>query len=176
MNAASASRGRAIHKLFQLLPDVAPESRKTAAWRILKRQGIPPEGRDEIAKAVLAVMADPDYAFMFAPGSLAEIPVAADLGGSLGSISGQIDRLAITDECVFIIDFKSDREPPADVDALDQAYAIQLAGYRAAVCLIFPGKPVKAALLWTEVPRLMEVPDRVLEDAFSAYHNPATQP
>jgi ATP-dependent helicase/nuclease subunit A len=176
MNAASASRGRAIHKLFQLLPDVVPERRDAAARRVLKRQGLSPEAREEIARAVLAIITNPDYAFMFAPGSLAEVPVAADLGGPWGSISGQIDRLAITDDCVFIIDYKSDREPPADVDRLDRAYTIQLAGYRAAVSRIFPGKSIKAALLWTEAPRLMEVPEHVLEAAFWAYHNPAAQP
>ena len=45
------------------------------------------------------------------------------------------------------------------------AYVGQLAAYRLALRSMFPGKPVRAALLWTDGPRLMEISSTLLEVA-----------
>jgi ATP-dependent helicase/nuclease subunit A len=42
-------------------------------------------------------------------------------------------------------------------------YLYQLAAYRLAIAEIFKGKPVRAALLWTDGPRIMEVPSATLD-------------
>ena len=51
------------------------------------------------------------------------------------------------------------------VTEVAEAYLLQLAAYRLAVSRIFPGKPVRAALLWTDGPRLMAMPDTMLDAA-----------
>jgi ATP-dependent helicase/nuclease subunit A len=143
---------------------------------MLARRGFSPAEAQEIAAAVLALLVNPDFAPFLSSSSLAEVPFAADLGEPLGPVSGQIDRLVVTEEEIFILDFKTDREPPARDADINPAYIAQLAAYRAGLARIFPGKGIRAALLWTAAPRLMEVPAPRLEEAFSAYHNPVRRP
>jgi ATP-dependent helicase/nuclease subunit A len=62
-----------------------------------------------------------------------------------------------------ILDFKSNRPPPEALARVDPSYIRQLALYRRAMLELFPGRAVRAALLWTEGPRLMELPEAVME-------------
>jgi ATP-dependent helicase/nuclease subunit A len=48
------------------------------------------------------------------------------------------------------------------------AYIRQLALYRAVLAELYPGKPIRAALIWTEVPDLMEIPSPALDREFAA--------
>ena len=49
------------------------------------------------------------------------------------------------------------------LDEVDPAHIRQLALYRRALLELYPERPVRAALLWTEGPRLMELPERLME-------------
>ena len=64
---------------------------------------------------------------------------------------------------VLIIDYKTNRPPPNRVEAVAPAYLYQLAAYVLALSEIYPGKKVRAALLWTDGPNLMEVPSPVIQ-------------
>jgi ATP-dependent helicase/nuclease subunit A len=99
---------------------------------------------------------------LFGPGSVAEVPLSGVIGGRV--ISGQVDRLLITASAVTILDFKSDRPAPADAPSV---YYRQMAAYRAAMQAIYPDRPVRCALLWTDGPQLM-----VLDDALLDRHAP----
>ncbi|HMK68536.1 MAG TPA: PD-(D/E)XK nuclease family protein, partial [Stellaceae bacterium] len=108
-----------------------------------------------IAAEALAVLETPEFAPLFAAGSRAEVPVVGLIGNR--SLSGQIDRLAVTDGEVLIVDYKTLRPAPASEDEVPAIYLDQLAAYVAAVEAIYPGRRVRAALLWTDGPRLMQV-------------------
>jgi ATP-dependent helicase/nuclease subunit A len=43
------------------------------------------------------------------------------------------------------------------------AYLRQMAAYRALLGKVYPGRQVRAALLWTQGPRLDVLPDHVLD-------------
>lgn len=160
-------RGRLIHGLLQYLPDVAPESRAKAAARFVAAKGanLAEPQRDAIVAEALAVVNDSAFAPVFAPGSLAEVPVAARISGpdQASNLTGQIDRLAIVGDSLFILDYKTNRPPPMRVEDVAPTYLAQLAAYRCAVLALFPKKAVRTALLWTDGPRLMEVPEALLE-------------
>jgi len=47
------------------------------------------------------------------------------------------------------------------------AYVKQMALYRAAMQAAFPGRSVRCALLWTETPHLMDLPDSLLDAALA---------
>ncbi len=79
------------------------------------------------------------------------------------TVSGQIDRLAVSDREVLIVDYKTNRPPPDDVTCVPLAYRRQLALYRALLSGINPGRPVRAFLLWTSAPRLMELDAATLD-------------
>ncbi len=106
-------------------------------------------------------MADPAFAVLFGPGSRAEAPIVGEMGDGL-VISGQIDRLLVTPSEVLIVDYKTNRPAPLTVEQTAQPYLRQMAAYRAALGKIYPGKSIRCALLWTEAPRLMELPEGLL--------------
>jgi ATP-dependent helicase/nuclease subunit A len=65
---------------------------------------------------------------------------------------------------VLVIDYKTDRLPPATADEVPAAYLRQMATYRALLRQIYPGREVRCALLWTAEPRLMILEDAALAD------------
>jgi ATP-dependent helicase/nuclease subunit A len=154
---ARVKRGLIVHRLLQSLPELPETERATAARRFLALplHGLAPAAQDDILREVLAVLAHPDFAPIFGPGSLAEVPVVGLIGDR--ALSGQIDRLVVTADRVLIVDYKTARLPPADENAVAPIYLSQLASYRAALARIYPEREIRCALLWTEGPRLMPI-------------------
>lgn len=111
---------------------------------------------------MLAILDDPAFAPLFGPGSLAEAPLVAVLSDGR-VVSGQVDRLLVRDTGVLVVDYKTNRRPPATVEAVPAIYVHQMAAYRAALARMFPGRPVDCALLWTEGPVLMPLPAAMLD-------------
>ncbi|TPJ30751.1 double-strand break repair helicase AddA [Mesorhizobium sp. B2-7-2] len=164
-------RGLALHKLLQMLPGIAEEERQGAAERYLARAGAGwPDGeRDKALDAVLAILSDNRFGALFSPSSRAEVAVMGSLEvkGKLRSISGKIDRLAVTPEKVSIVDYKTNRPAPGNLAEVPPAYVLQLALYRALLQPLYPGREVTAALLFTEAPRLIELPAPAMDDALA---------
>ena len=153
-------RGRAIHKLLELLPEIAPERRLDAALRFLAADPGLADDAEATAREAMAVLDDPAFRPVFGPGSRAEAPLVGRIGGEI--VSARIDRLALLPEETLIVDFKSGRAPPPDPAWAPAAYLRQLARYVALLRQMRPGLPVRAALLWTEAPLLMPIPESCL--------------
>ena len=145
----------------------APSSRCEA---LASHEGL----QEEIVAESLAIVRDASFAPLFQPGSLAEVPVVARIGGY--DLEGQIDRLARVDGGLLILDYKTNRPPPRTLEEVAPAYIAQLAGYRQALKGLYPGLPLRAALLWTDGPRLMEIPSTSLDDAERRLLRRAQQP
>lgn len=162
-------RGRLIHGLLQALPDLPPPSRADAGRRYLGRTAaeLSADKREALLGEALAILAVPSLEALFGPGSLAEVPLAAVLGTAANrfGLTGQIDRLAVCDEEVLIADYKTNRPPPETPEATDPLYIRQLAAYRGALASLYPGRRIRCVLVWTDGPKLMEIPDRLLESA-----------
>ena len=155
-------RGLLVHRLLQSLPDLPTEERDAAAAEFLARpaNGLHAAEQDEIRHETLAVLRHPDFAAIFGPGSHAEVPLVGLVEGRV--LSGQIDRLVVTEDRVLVVDFKTLRPPPATEAEVAPVYLRQLALYRAALARIYPGREIRCALLWTEGPRLMPIsPERL---------------
>lgn len=150
-------RGILTHRLLQLLPDLAQNAQEEACFVYLERQkgDLPETVCQTIAREVLAILRHPDYAALFGPGSMAEVPVTGLVDGRI--ISGQIDRLLVTPQDIRIVDFKTNRPPPLDERDIPKIYRDQMRAYRDALSLIWPGRPVRCALLWTDGPRIMDI-------------------
>jgi ATP-dependent helicase/nuclease subunit A len=93
--------------------------------------------------------------------------IAALLGETV--LSAQIDRLAVTERQVLIVDYKTNTKPPQSVEAVPQAYLRQMAAYRLALRQIYPHHEIVAALLWTATPALMPLPDALLDAAAASF-------
>jgi ATP-dependent helicase/nuclease subunit A len=170
------ARGRLVHALLQHLPEVDAKDQERAARAFVAVRGIGlTEGlQEEIVGESLAIVRDAAFAPLFQPGSLAEVPVVARIGGY--DREGQIDRLARVDGGLLILDYKTNRPPPRTLEEVAPAYIAQLAGYRQALKALYPGLPLRAALLWTDGPRLMEIPSTSLDDAEQRLLRRAQQP
>ena len=121
--------------------------------------------REALVAETLAVLDDPRFAAAFGPGSQAEAGLLAELPefGHGARINGRIDRLAVTDSQVLILDFKTNRPPPAREADVPQVYLAQMALYRAGAQAVFPGRRIVCGLLFTDGPRLLQLSDVVLD-------------
>jgi ATP-dependent helicase/nuclease subunit A len=167
---AASERGRWLHTLFERLPDVPSDQRRERADRWLEQQGAADAlVRHGVIAQALRVIEESDFAPLFAPGALAEAPVAAVVGEVV--VAGTVDRLCVSPDHVQVIDFKTGRIAPLTVDDVPVAHIRQMAAYTAALQVIFPGRRVEAGLLYTSAPRLIALPDDLL-----AAHKPGFYP
>ncbi len=157
-------RGNLTHKLLQFLPSFELERRAQGARIYVETYGgdLTEEQRESIVCEVLALMTDPVTAPFFEACGLAEVPLTALLEGNR-ILSGQIDRLVVREDGVWILDYKTNRPPPPELSGVPRIYLKQMRAYRDAVKAIYPAKTVISALLWTDGPRLMILPDPELD-------------
>lgn len=163
-------RGTIIHRLLQLLPDVASAERPAAARRLLTgERDLTDDQRAEMAAAALAVLDDARFAEVFGPGSRAEVALAGaakTLPGGL-AVSGRVDRLVVLPDRVLVVDFKTNRPAPDRIEDAADAYLVQMAVYAAVLAEVFPGRTIEGALVWTDGPKLMPVPEKVMAEALA---------
>jgi ATP-dependent helicase/nuclease subunit A len=159
----AARRGTLMHRLLERLPEIAPELREPGARRWLARNAadFAEADREAMLAATLAIVGDPQWEALFGTGSLAEVPFSAVVGGQV--VAGTVDRLLIAADRIRIVDFKTARRPPADLAEVPRATLRQMAAYAAALRVIYPGRAVEAAILYTATPQLIALPAEVLE-------------
>ncbi len=159
----AVERGLLLHTLFERLPPVAPGRRRIAAghWLTVQAAALDEDTRAAMVDEVLGVLEDPAHAALFGPGSLAEVPLSAVVDGVV--VAGIVDRLLVTDDAVTVIDYKTGRHVPASAAGVQPAYLRQMAAYRDALAVIFPGRRVEAVLLYTAAARLIRLDDALLD-------------
>ncbi|WP_460448377.1 double-strand break repair helicase AddA [Alsobacter sp. SYSU BS001988] len=161
--------GRVVHTLLETLPGVPAPLRRLAAERLVAARAgsMEAERRDALVRDVLAVLDRPELAALFGPLSRAEAPIAGSLqlrpGEPATSVSGQIDRLAVTPEAVMVADFKTGAPP----ETPPETYVAQLAVYRALLARLYPDRPVRCLLIWTAGPRVDEIAPGALDAALA---------
>ncbi|WP_424628715.1 double-strand break repair helicase AddA [Bradyrhizobium sp. SYSU BS000235] len=162
-------RGTFTHRLLQSLPDVAPERRAEAAGAFLERNAkdwFDGAERDALAQQVMLLIESPVFAPLFAAGSRAEVSIAGRIerrGRPPALVSGQVDRLVVTEAEVLIVDYKTNHSPPGAVTDAPQAYIRQMALYRRVLRNLYPARSIRCALLWTETAQMMEIPPAALD-------------
>src|SRR5207237_6816717 len=102
-----------VHRLLQSLSELPPGEREMAARRFLALpvHGLAEAEAEELCHETLAVLTDPTFAELWGPDAQAEVPVVGLLGGH--AVSGQIDRLVVTQDRVLIVDYTTLGLPPA---------------------------------------------------------------
>ena len=147
-------RGRILHRFLQVLPAFTPAERPAAARRYLERAAAnwPESARTMLVAAALAVIDDASLAAIFSAMGRAEVSIMGTLmlGSRDYAVSGRIDRMAVTDDAVEIVDFKTNRVPPASLDEIPFEHRAQLAIYRAILAPLYPGKEIRCGLIYTE--------------------------
>jgi len=82
-------------------------------------------------------------------------------------ISGRIDRLVVLADRVLVADFKTNRPSPARIEDADPDYLRQMAIYAAVLADVFPNHAIEAALVWTDGPKLMPIPEILLAQSLA---------
>ncbi len=161
--ARAARRGVLMHALLERLPEVPVAERedKGAAWLGKMASDLAEADRAEMLARVLDVLAMPDWADLFGPEALAEVPLAATVEGQV--IAGTADRLLVEETRVLVADFKTARRPPASLSEVPDSTLRQMGAYAAALQVIFPGRQIEAAIIYTQTPQLIAIPGDILD-------------
>jgi ATP-dependent helicase/nuclease subunit A len=158
-------RGTLVHTLLARLPEVAPDGRRSLALQFVTAKGFTGAPGEALVTETLAVLDDPSFAPVFGPSSRAEVAIHAarpDLGLK-APITGRIDRLAVGPDQVTILDFKTSHSVPRTADDVSPSILDQMALYRAAAQAVFPDKSVVCGLAFTDGPRLIALPEALLD-------------
>jgi ATP-dependent helicase/nuclease subunit A len=152
-------RGVILHRLLEILPTL-PATQWEAAGKLLITQAMPRlEGATQQAwlAEVQAILQHPDFFPVFATGSQAEVPITATIeqDGKPRVLSGQLDRLVVTETSVLVVDYKTNRSIPPSAAEIPPLYRQQLTSYAKALAIIYPQHEIKTAILWTAAPLLM---------------------
>ncbi len=148
----AVEEGIATHKLIEMMANVPPEARLQEGRRWATRLKL----NEALAEHLHDVLQHPDLAMFFITEAQSEVTI----GGANG-LMGRIDRMLVTDECIYLLDYKTNRNPPKFISA-DHQYAKQMADYASLLKQAFPGRAVKAALLWTQTGAVMWLNDTQL--------------
>lgn len=166
-------RGTRLHLLMEHLPDAPPDQWPGLARNILAgaEGGLPDMAELEaLIVEVQEVIAAPDLAEIMTPPAdasvLREVSLTANLDG-IGVLHGTVDRLIVSDDRVFAIDYKSNAQVPAQAASAPLGILRQMAAYRAALRAIYPGHVVESAVLWTATRSLMPLPDELLDEVMA---------
>ena len=164
-------RGTLTHALLEHLPQIPEPARHAAASAFVAKRGggLSQSICASIVTETLAILAHPTFKPLFGVTSRAEVPLSALLARPSGKgptlrLSGKIDRITVGDKEILIVDYKTNRPPPLKPETVAPAYLYQLAAYVLALQEIYPGHAVRATLLWTDGPRLMEIPAPMMQE------------
>lgn len=158
-------RGNLIHSLLQILPDLPKATHIKAVDKFLNQyEDLTSAQKSEIAEVTLNVLNHADFGYLFGSDSRAELPISGTLTKASKKylVNGKIDRLIVRDSEVLVLDFKTNRPPPKQIEDVPDVYLAQMATYRDLLQQIWPDKNIRCALLWTDGPNLMELPDNLL--------------
>ena len=163
-------RGILAHRLLHRLPDLAAAERATAARQFLAREAadISPGMRARLVGEVVAVMASLDLAPLFATGSVGEAAIVGRIprdGREPLLVNGRIDRLSVTADAVWLADYKTGAQPAGTAPP---HYTLQLGLYRAVLGALFPDKPVRAVIVWTQGPTVVALDAAAMDEAVAA--------
>ena len=160
-SSSAVARGRAIHKILEELPQMAPDLGLNYARRILARNRLD----ERLAEKICGLVFNPEHRDFFGPDSQAEVNIGSILPNGQ-RLTERIDRLVIRATDILVLDYKTDWNVPDFLEA-DHPHVVQLAAYAMALEKAYGGKIIRAAILWTSLPRLDWIADDTLKKAIS---------
>jgi ATP-dependent helicase/nuclease subunit A len=164
---AARQEGIALHALLQHLGRV-----ERALWPAVVPMALAallpdlPDAHERLGAKAVSILSRPELAPLFGSASRAEIPflVHASRNGEPIRLAGRMDRVVVDEHGVLVIDYKSDASVPGGPGDVPGNYRTQLGLYALVAGQLFPGHPVRAAILWTHLESLMNLPASMLAE------------
>ncbi len=141
--ALAARRGTAIHVLLEALASVPEDKRANLAERKARSLGLTASD----AASVFSILRHPDLQIFLAHEARSEVELYLTPDGE--TVTGRIDRMLVRDDGIWLLDYKTTRQPPDQLSEKDEAVQ-QLALYAEALRQAYPERPVNACLFFTE--------------------------
>ncbi|WP_208439185.1 double-strand break repair helicase AddA [Bartonella quintana] len=164
--AFSIEYGNLIHLLLQYLPDCVPQKRRDYAQHYLNTKASHwNESQKKDALRHIWQILDHSYLKpLFSEGARAEVSLMGiiKIRGKEQAISGQVDRLYITQNKIIFADFKTGI-PPENEAAIAPRDLLQMALYRKLLQAIHPTKNVQALLIYTKEAKIFKLPSEKLD-------------
>jgi ATP-dependent helicase/nuclease subunit A len=151
----AVEEGIAIHKLIEMMADAPLAIRQEEGKRWARQLKLRPTLVDRLHM----ILQQPDLAVFFDDNAQSEVAI----GGANG-FSGRIDRMVVSHDCIYLLDYKTNRHPP-DAIGPGHTYARQMAKYAKFLKLAFPDHSLKAALLWTQTGAVTWISSIILSQA-----------
>lgn len=145
--------GSAMHALLQVLPTVLPRQYDQVAAAVLKQW--PDLQVDHIMQQVKALLSDANLQDVWTKEALTEVDLAGKIENEI--VVRRIDRLILTDNMVWIIDFKTDKHPPNSMTDVPAKYREQLQDYKQLLQQCYADREYRLSFLWTTSGQLMDV-------------------
>jgi ATP-dependent helicase/nuclease subunit A len=161
-------RGSLIHELLENLPQIPKDKWQSQAnLRLAREEFLDDAQKADIIEQANKILLDEQFGDLFGPNSRAEVAIIGQSEKLPKDmiINGSIDRLLIDENEILVLDYKTNRPPPTQIDKVAPQYINQMACYRALLQETYPNHNVKCALLWTDIPLLMVLPNDLLDDA-----------
>ncbi len=164
------ARGRLVHALLQHLPELDPEHQELAARAFVAARGadLAQELQEEIIAETLAIAGDRALCALVPPGQPGRGAGRGQDRRGRGRLSSSRARSTGSPSSRTSCSSSTTRpiaRRPRRSRRWREAYIDQLAAYRLALKRLFPGRSLRAALLWTDGARLMEIPSTSLDSA-----------
>ena len=155
-------RGRIIHSLLQILPNIPTEKRWNLAKKYLLGEypKLDNEQKDEYITTALKVINFPCLSEIFSENAFVEAPLNGTVkeNGIDREVRARVDRLVVSDKEVIIADFKTDKRPPKKFDDIEETYQKQMNLYYKLIKKIYPKHIIRCMLIWTEGPKIIKFP------------------
>ncbi|WP_227269155.1 double-strand break repair helicase AddA [Roseobacter weihaiensis] len=157
---AAKAYGTLVHRYLEHLSSTPPEDWPGVIAALSASED--PETAEAAAEAQ-AVLRAPKLAALFAPGTLSEVAVTANVGAR--RLHGVIDRLIISETHVLAVDFKTNQTVPQTPAHCPDGLLRQMAAYAHALGQIYPDRRIDTAILWTKTRQLMHLPHDIVTRA-----------
>ncbi|WP_375638879.1 double-strand break repair helicase AddA [Bartonella sp. MF74HXZ] len=164
--AFSIEYGNIVHRLLQYLPDYPPQKRRDYARNYLniKASHWYESQREDALRHVWKILDHVYLKPLFSEHSRAEVSLMGivKIRGKEHAISGQIDRLYITQNSIIFADFKTGT-PPENEAAIASHHWLQMALYRKLLQAIHPDKDIQALLIYSKEAKIFKLSPEKLE-------------
>ena len=162
-------RGRIIHSLLHILPNIPAEKRWNLAKKYLLDEypKLDKEQKDECITTALKVINSPCLREIFSENAFVEAPLNGTVkeNGIDREVMARVDRLVVLDKEVIIADFKTDKRPPKKFDDIEETYKNQMNIYYKLIKKIYPKHVIRPMLIWTEGPIRIDFPEKYLSQS-----------
>ena len=154
-------RGSLIHALIEMLEAGEPDPAKVERLAHSQNRTLQDPDFQSWLNEARQVVGDPELDSVFRPDSqtrvYTEVPVLCRTES--GEEFGIIDRLLVSPDQAWVIDFKSHAtEDPGKLDEAAGHYIEQMNEYARFIRLVYPDRPVRCSLLFTRSRRLHDMP------------------